>query len=381
MCTWISSPHSTWRARISPKSLIVAAACARPFVRAAAASGRRVIAADVFCDIDTRRAADKAIQLAYRPGGFDADDVRTQLLPLAAEGVGLAYGSGFETQPELLEELALHFQLFGNQPETVRITKDPGRFFSMLSRLGIPAPEVSMELPTSSPGWLTKLIGGSGGTHVMPATECREAGRYYQRNVPGQSVSLLFLTDGSKVEVVGYNLQLVAPLPTMPYRYGGAVSHFPLPENIHYSMRQAAEKITAELGLRGLNSLDCIVADEDFWVLEVNPRLSATFALYDAGRSGAALFEAHMQACQGIMPGPLPPEPSQAHLIYYAPFDLAVPAAMEWPDWVADVPEPASLIEAEQPLCTVSASATGANQALALARARVEELTRLVNNF
>ena len=340
-----------------------------------------MIAADVFCDIDTRHAADKAIQLAYRHGGFDAEDVRAQLFSVAAEGTELVYGSGFETQPELLEELALKFQLVGNQPETVRITKDPGRFFSMLSRLGIPAPEVSTELPTASADWLTKLVGGSGGTHVLPVMECHDAGHYYQRRVPGQSVSLLFLANGSRIQVIGYNLQLVAPLPTMPYRYGGAVSHFPFPENICSSMRQAAEKITAEIGLRGLNSLDCIMHEENLWVLEVNPRLSATFALYDADHAGSMLFEAHMQACMGIMSEPLSQESSQAHLIYYAPFDLTVPAPMEWPDWVADVPEPASRVEADEPLCTVSASAAEANQALALARTRVEALTRLVNNF
>jgi predicted ATP-grasp superfamily ATP-dependent carboligase len=303
------------------------------------------------------------------------------LLFVASKGTSLVYGSGFETQPELLEELALNFQLIGNQPETVRIIKDPGRFFSMLSRLGIPAPEVSMALPTASAEWLTKLVGGSGGTHVLPVMERHEAGRYYQRKVCGQPVSLLFLADGSKVNVVGYNLQLLAPVPTMPYRYGGAVSHFPLSENICNSMLQAAEKITAEMGLRGLNSLDCIANEENFWVLEVNPRLSATFALYDADHAGAMLFEGHMQASMGVMPEPLPQEPSQAHLIYYAPFDLTVPAAMEWPDWVADVPEPASRVEAEEPLCTVSASATRASQALALARTRAEALTRLVNNF
>ena len=307
--------------------------------------------------------------------------MRAQLLSVADEGAELVYGSGFETQPELLEELALNFQLIGNQPETVRITKDPGRFFSMLSRLDIPAPEVSTKLPAASADWLTKLVGGSGGTHVLPVMERHEAGRYYQRKLSGQSVSLLFLANGSRVRVVGYNLQLVSPLPTMPYRYGGAVSHFPLPENIRNSMRQAAEKITAEIGLRGLNSLDCIVHEGSLWVLEVNPRLSATFALYDADHAGAILFEAHMQACMGAMPEPLSQEPSQAHLIYYAPFDLTVPAAMEWPDWVADVPEPASRVEAEEPLCTVSASAARASQALALARTRVEALTRLVNNF
>lgn len=350
-------------------------------MRAAAASGRRVIAADVFCDVDSRSAATQVIRLGYQHGGFNADDVRAKLLPFAKGGAGLIYGSGFETQPWLLEELSQHCRLYGNQPETVRITKDPDRFFSLLARLDITFPEVLLTLPPSSGGWLSKRIGGSGGTHVGPVPIVAGAGCYYQRIVSGQSVSLLFLADGNRVLAVGYNLQFVAPLQDMPYRYGGAVSRAPLSEEIRMAMLRAAERITAELGLRGLNSLDCMVDEENVWVLEVNPRLSATFSLYDANRTGAFLLEAHMQASMGRMPESLPQEPSQAHLIYYAPFDLAVPVAMEWPDWVADVPEPASRIGAEEPLCTVMASAADASQALALAHARIEVLTRLVTNF
>lgn len=319
--------------------------------------------------------------MGYRHGGFDADEVRTKLLPFAIDGADLIYGSGFEMQPWLLEELSRHCRVYGNQPETVRITKDPDRFFSLLARLDIAFPEVSLTLPPSPGGWLSKRIGGSGGTHVVPAALEAGTDRYYQRIASGQAASLLFLADGNRVLVVGYNLQFVAPLGGMPYRYGGAVSRAPLSEEIRMTMLRAAERITAELGLRGLNSLDCMVDGESVWVLEVNPRLSATFSLYDAKRSGAFLLEAHMRASMGRMPEPLSQEPSQAHLIYYAPFDLAVPATMDWPDWVADVPEPASRIGAEEPLCTVMASAVDASQALALAHARIEVLTRLVTNF
>ena len=335
----------------------------------------------MFCDVDLRCAATQVIRLGYQHGGFDADDVRTKLLPFAMDSAGLIYGSGFETQTWLLEELSQHCRLYGNQPETVRITKDPDRFFSLLALLDIAFPEVSLTVPSSPDGWLSKRIGGSGGTHIGPVPIEAGKARYYQRIIPGQAASLLFLADGNRVLAVGYNLQFVAPLEGMPYRYGGAVSQAPLSEEIRMTMLRAAERITAGLGLRGLNSLDCMVDEENVWVLEVNPRLSATFSLYDANRSGALLLEAHMQASMGCMPEPLPQEPSQAHLIYYAPFDLAVPVAMDWPDWVADVPEPASRIGAGEPLCTVMASAADASQALALAHARIEVLHDLLLIF
>lgn len=330
----------------------------------------------MFCDEDTRRDASQAIRLGYVQGGFDAEDIRGKLFPLLADDVGFVYGSGFETQPQLLDEIAQRCQVFGNNAKTVRIIKDPGRFFSLLSALHIPFPETVYTPPDSDNGWFSKRNGGSGGTHVVRVPDRGGASRYYQRQVPGRPCSLLFLADGLRIRVVGYNVQLLAPLPEMPCRYGGAVSQANLPETVRRGMLHAARRMVSEWGLRGLNSLDCMVDGENWWVLEINPRLSATFSLYDAASSGARLFEAHLRACTGELPPALAPEQAQAHLIYYAPFDVTIPAAMRWPEWVADVPASEVLVETGEPLCTITAAAATADDALALAQAQAEELTR-----
>lgn len=367
-----------WRARISPKLLIIAAASARPFVRAAAAAGYRVIAADAFCDEDTRQAAAQAIQLGYARGGFEAADLSEKLFPLLSQVDGFVYGSGFETQPQLLDEISQHCPMLGNTAETVRITKDPGCFFSLLFSLGIPFPEISLLPPLEAEGWLCKRIGGSGGTHVMPGLQTDAPGRYYQRLVPGEPCSLLFLADGKRANAVGWNVQLLAPTAEMPYRYGGVVSQTELPQAVRVGLLEVAQQLTAELGLRGLNSLDCMVVDDGFAVLEINPRLSASFALYDSETQGARLFEAHLRACVDELLPDFPAEPAQAHLIYYAPFDLAIPAMMAWPEWVADVPSGTTRIKAGEPVCTVTAAALTASEAMTLAQTRVAELTQRI---
>jgi uncharacterized protein len=367
-----------WRARISPKPLIIAAVSARPFVRAAAAAGYRVIAADAFCDEDTRQAAAQAIQLGYARGGFKAAEFREKLFPLLSQAGGFIYGSGFETQPQLLDEISRHCPMLGNTAETVRITKDPGRFFSQLSKLDIPFPETSLLPPLEAEGWLRKRIGGSGGTHVVPTRQAGDSGFYYQRLVPGKPHSLLFLANGKQARVVGYNEQLLAPIVEMPYRYGGVVGQAELPQVVHIGLQDVAQQLTAELGLRGLNSLDCMVDGDSFAVLEINPRLSASFALYDAESRGARLFEAHLSACAGESLPDFPAEPAQAHLIYYAPFDLAIPARMAWPEWVADVPPGATRIKAGEPVCTVTAAALTTSEAMTLAQTRVAELTQRI---
>lgn len=345
---------------------------------AAAAAGCDVVAADIFCDAETRRDAALAIPLRYANGGFDAAQVRQALLPLLTPDTGFVYGSGFEAQPELLDEIGQRCTLFGNPAQTVRTAKDPGRFFSLLANLGIAYPETTLALPEGAQSWLGKRSGGSGGTHVLPLpTEI--TCDYYQRQVPGRPCSLLFLANGNgAVSGVGYNQQWLAAVPGTPFLYGGAVSQAALPEVVRVEMLDAARRISAALGLRGLNSLDCMVDGESVWVLEVNPRLSASFALYDAANAGAHLFLSHLHACLGELAPGFPPEPARAHLIYYAPSALTFPAAMEWPEWVVDRPYGPLQVRTGDPLCTITADAQHAEAARMLVLERAAELQRRI---
>lgn len=343
-------------------------------MRAAAAAGYAVVAVDAFGDADTRTQAATVLQISYRDGGFDAAEVRRRVLPLLGEGVGLVYGSGFETQPELLEEIARHGRVYGNSAETVRMLKHPGRFFSLLAELDIPFPETRLTAQGAGEGWLAKRIGGSGGVHVKPAQQAANGHCYYQRQVPGRPCSLLFLADGRDITVVGYNEQWLAPGSGMPFRYGGAVGSIALPAPACAAMQRAAQQLARAAGLRGLNSLDCMVHGEQVWVLEVNPRLSATFALYDTQAGGANLLRAHLQACAGRLERVGREEGASAHLIYYAPFGITVLPWLAWPPWAADLPTAGTAISAGEPLCSITACAPEADAATALVRQRARAL-------
>jgi len=280
-----------------------------------------------------------------------------------------------------LGELSARCTLTGNSPEVVAACKQPARFFTALDALGIPYPETMLTPPARTAGWLRKRVGGSGGTHIDTEVSDGGPGFYFQRQHTGEPCSLLFLADGIDVLPVGYSLQFLAPGPAMPYRFGGLVSQAPLPPQTKAGMRDAAVKLTREMGLRGLNSLDCLV-DEDRWlVLEVNPRLSASFGLYDRARQGAELLRSHLRACAGVLEYDMPPEPAQAHLIYYAPARLRVPQTIFWPAWVEDLPASGEWIEADAPLCSVSAAGDTAVQALALGRQRLQELEQIINHL
>ena len=138
-------------------------------------------------------------------------------------------------------------------------------------------------------------------------------------------------------------------------------------------------KITSALGLRGLNSLDAIIEGEQLMVLEVNPRLSASFGLYHS-QSGN-LLDLHLHGCNGELLGWQQTSGAKAQLIVYAPFDLYLSSAIIWPVWAADLPVVNTFVSADQPLCTVCAEAENAESVLALALNRIEILKIMIEKY
>lgn len=349
---------------------------------AAARAGYAVAAFDIFNDVETRRFCVHSARVDFADGGFNGTDLLEKLDALGWDGAKLVYGSGLEREPQWIARMAERFALCGNDAATVASVKHPAQFFALLEHLGIPHPETRLEPPLDSGGWLVKQPGGSGGTHVRPwdhGMPSSGAGAYFQRAVDGMPVSLLFAADGKDIEAIGYNLQWCAPAPGMPFRYGGAVGNADLPAHIRAAMREAARKVAAAFGLRGLNSMDFVLSGKLPLALEVNPRLSASFALYD--RPQTNLLELHLGACRGELNPFLSASTSCAHLVHYAERDLVPEETFAWPSWTADLPLPGTHCRAGEPLCSIYAEAADAAAARALVFARARELDAQLQTF
>ncbi len=356
---------------------------------------------DAFADVQTAALAEKTTVVGYSARGFDADALLGEIHQLDAnQFVGCVYGSGFEAQPELLQRIAEIIPLIGNSAETVAAVKNASKFFAVLKQLKIPHPSVLDVLPVSSVNdgsvvYLKKNSGGSGGTHITQVSANEISlldNEYYQQQLSGRSVSLLFMADGREVEPVGFNEQWLSPWAKMPFRYGGAVSRIVLDSSVQQQLIAAAKKLTMAFDLLGLNSLDAIVQEGTVYVLEVNPRLSATVDLY--GDIEENLIDRHVQVCLargGLNQAKVTDEsrvaPSKAHAIVYATMDTEIAASFAWPgawlSWLVDVPNHSGnsaqpiKIPAGDPICTVIACAEGAEVAKQLACARVELVLNL----
>ncbi len=347
---------------------------------AARRAGYHPLVVDFFDDLDTRRLAEATAQMSDPEQGFVSEELMTHLHDLARgrAPVGVVYGGGFEDRPQLIAEMAEHFPIFGNSADVVTRIKDPERLQDLCNALAIPHPEITLSPPADPRHWLIKHGGGGGGIHVGTALGRQAAdGDYYQRKVEGEPISVLLLATGRRAHALGLSTQWTAPDDGKPFRFGGAARPATIEASLGAAINDAAERIAVEAQLLGLNSVDFLVSDKGFHLLEINPRAGATLDIYE-DRDGQ-IFAAHLEACAGALPkNPLAFAPAAASAIYYTPFEVAVMPPLDWPAWCHDHQKPGTRLHKGDPVCTVTAEAETSAAARALLTERLASFHNLL---
>jgi len=345
-----------------PERLLLIGCSARMLAQSAARAGIRPVSVDLFADQETRACSERCETVKPAEIGFERESVLRAAGRLAPAGCGyaLVYGSGLDADPGILEELARGRTLYGNPPEILRSMKTPDAFFGLLRQLDIPYPESSRTRPWDPENWLLKSGRSEGGKGVRFCAGA-EAGAadYYQRRLPGTALSALFLANGENASIIGFNTLWTADRRIgQPFLFAGAVNRADLAPEQCRQVAAYAARLTRTVPLRGLNSLDFMLDGEACRVLEVNPRPSATMALYDEDFPRGLLAE-HIRACRGEVPDvAVSGGVVRAFRVFFASRDFDVPPAMAWPDWCADRPMPGTFIGAGQPVCTILAEGT-----------------------
>jgi predicted ATP-grasp superfamily ATP-dependent carboligase len=337
--------------------LVVIAISGRALAQSAVRGGWRVRVLDAFADRDTRAmgeavcvARDHAI--ALHPARMFA------ALGKPSERI-IVTGSGFERTPHLLHRLAGYGTLCANDADIVAALKEPELAAELLQAVGFCVPQTQRSSPAEAYGWLQKEIGGAGGVHVRPAHGAPHRPRnYYQRIVAGRAVSVTFLADGERAYLLGFNAQSICAVGNAPYCYAGAATCTVAPA-LRKRMQTQLDRLVGVTGLRGLNGLDFLLDGEHAWALEVNPRPTASFELYDADIADG-LINWHVRSFGAQVPE-LAREldgrsgKARAYRILFAEGDLRVPEGFEFPPWCRDLPNAASAIATGAPVMSVFA--------------------------
>lgn len=353
-------------------TLVVAARSARLLAQAAARAGWRVVALDVFGDADTRRAAaDWQAVGVEGSGGVPRIDAAKLLAALERprDAIGWIAGSDLDGESELLEAGAQRLPLLGTAPADVRRVRDPRRFFDALDALGLAHPATAFEPPADGAGWLRKLPRGCGGWHIRRVETARqhaaEPSAYFQREAPGTPMSALFVAglggDGTRNHrLVGFNELVVRPFGAHPYVYRGAIGPVDLPAAPARALGAAIDALVEAFALRGLASLDFLWHDGTFALLEINPRPSASMALY----ADQPLIAWHLQACGAVPRASTAPQHRSAlrgieTVFAREAFTLGVgtAAALAGCGDCHDLPAAGSHFDAGDPVCSLEASA------------------------
>lgn len=357
--------------------------------RALAASARRAgylpLVVDAFGDSDTRAlAAGSAVLSDALDAGFRTATLLPALDALAAASpsppVGLVLAAGFEDTPELIATLAQRFPLLGCGRDTVAAAKDPGQFFGLLAELGIAHPEWRREAPAEGTGWLSKRIGGSGGTHIAICRKrvSTQPDRYFQRPFHGTPVSMLGVVGSSAA--FAFSRQWPAPMPRRPYRYGGGVGNIVIDADHEARMIAIGLDVSRALGLAGMVSFDFLLGDGEPVLLEVNPRPGATIDLLDDDRG--TLFAAHLAAFEtgdpaSVMARQWQPATRAAAYLYADHATFTVPD-ITWPDWTTDRPAAGTRVPHHAPIATVHAQAATVEAATRAVEERLSQLAAML---
>lgn len=339
--------------------------------RAAAYSARRAgfdpVCGDSFADVDLR-ACCPVMAIKDYPAELE------QVAQAAPPGAWL-YTGGLENYPNLVERIARTRSLLGVGAGELRQVRNPFRVAAALAREGLPVPECR----TDSTGlardgsWLVKGRRSSGGSQVRPwrgeeATRSGRSPRYFQQRIHGDSHSAVFIGADRQSRLLGVTEQLLAAEKPSEgaFRYAGSLGPLPLSPGVRGLFERIGDVLAREFNLAGLFGVDCIVAGETVWLVEVNPRYTASVEVLERA-SGLPAMEWHVAACrQTVLPSEAPTTAAGrwfGKAILYAARDLHVsPEVAEemlgcqqasgWPA-VADVPAAGASFAAGQPVLTV----------------------------
>ncbi|MFM7516738.1 MAG: ATP-grasp domain-containing protein [Pirellula sp.] len=225
--------------------------------------------------------------------------------------------------------------------------------------------------------WLVKPVNGAGGIHVRPLandhsfkttnTDLSKSSQWLvQQYIPGTSIGVSYCSDRVGTQVFGIARgidarELEAPL---PFIYRGNIAAIAITHQMEDRLRAFGDYVAKQTGLLGLWQADFqLDSDGKLWLLEINPRWSASMELHET-LQGFSWMKKHLEILRS-------PEEVFVHDsrqrkvsdgqmakgVIYAPRDLNVSAdqlARLWqarwdgtlgelqhaPFRVADIPEP-----------------------------------------
>jgi predicted ATP-grasp superfamily ATP-dependent carboligase len=346
-----------------PSICFMGASCRAAAQSAARAGCTRILAWDDFLDADLLEIA-QAESLADFP-----EDSPQSLAEL--QGIPLVLCGGMENRPDFIQRRIDRGMLCGVTGDMLRQLRSlvSWQRWASESRIGWPTTVQDLSDPrldsVRSESWMLKPVGRAGGVHVRAIASLEGLDRvanlgldpgsltsnlwYLQEYVPGISIGVSYCTGSNgntgsnwntqsseppKTRIVGIarsilSEELDAPL---PWIYRGSLAPYSVSPSVRASLERFATTVAQSTGIRGLWQADFqIDPNGQLWLLEINPRWSASMELHELLQGYSWITEHVRILCDGAsksVPSPGSPAGQQvAKGIVYAPHEMHLSVA------------------------------------------------------
>ena len=280
----------------------------------------------------------------------------------------VVYGAGLENRPDLVARLAAGRTLLGCTPETLRRVRDPALLGAALRAAGLAYPRTLPAAEARAGRSRAPLAAQAGARRRRPRgarLARRPAAR--RRHRPGahrrRACSAAAVADGRSAALLGVSEQLIGrrTLGARGYAWCGNVAppRLPAASSTRWPTprRRSARTSPPRSALRGVFGVDFVWDGARAWVVEVNPRPTASLETIDAAY-GVRSFAAHLEACAGRLPAGAAGADRPARPARRCSSRRGRCASPDTRDWTArgirDVPHPGEQIAAGHPICTLS---------------------------
>jgi uncharacterized protein len=377
------------------RSVILCGASVRSLAQSAIDAGLHPLCVDFFEDADLTR--------ILRSGrGRFVGRMRTfeelpDIIRKIRSNIPLLWAGGLENHTDVLRSIIARRPVIGPDFEIVDRIRQPNNILQWFSEAGLYVPRLaSVDNANADCHWLRKPKSGSGGLgirslHPHSALPDRiqkqtSSEEFLQEYIDGVPMSAVFCFDHDGLSLLGTSVQLVGwpSLGASDFLFCGNVGPVNPDEGVTRQLVRAAESLIAHTGLKGVFGVDFILRQGQAWLLEVNPRLTASHMLYENPvhhvRTEQSLVARHL-AAYGLRPASGPARRRktdrsavanksrvQARFILWANQDVQFTDSVcdsaheAWT--IADIPQAGSTITAGSPLCSVHVAASSQDELL-----------------
>ena len=250
------------------------------------------IVCDFFCDQDTRDIAKvkqiPSYESLLKPGSLpDCDFV--------------LFTGATEHHRRVVENCLSKSKPIGNPTPNAFGLANPIELFQWAESVGVPMPKTQTSLPRGDGHWLRKRFKSSGGLGVhnlnlgereFDESSNSAARMFFQEFVDGSAMSAVFCANDGKALLCGCTRQLtgLAVLGASDFKYCGSIGPVDLSSSFANQLLSIASGMVRDFKLSGLFGIDFVFDHETAWMIEVNPRYTASVEVLELHAGQSLIF-------------------------------------------------------------------------------------------